>query len=106
MVLREKGRPLLVVVAGDREVDLKRLAAGIGEKRLRMASRHEAESLTGLLTGGISALALLNKGFGVCLDSGASQWEHIYVSAGQRGINLRVPVSDFVALTAARFVEC
>ena len=39
--------------------------------KLRMATQREAESLTGLLVGGISALALLNRGFRVFLDSSA-----------------------------------
>lgn len=105
VVMRDKGKPLLVIVPGDREVDLKQLAAGAAEKRVRMASKKEAESLTGLLTGGISALALLNKGFNVFLHSSAQQWDEIYMSAGQRGVDLRLRVADFVALTGARFVD-
>lgn len=106
VVMRDKGKPLLVVVPGDREVDLKQLAAGVGEKRVRMATKKEAESLTGLLTGGISALALLNKGFGVFLHDSAQQWDEIYMSAGQRGVNMRLRVADFIAVTGARFVHC
>ncbi len=106
VVLRDKGKPLLVVVPGDREVDLKQLAASVGEKRVRMASKKEAESLTGLLTGGISALALLNKGFGVFLHDSAQQWDEIYMSAGQRGVNMRLKVADFVAVTGARMIAC
>src|SRR3712207_5622056 len=53
----ERGkRPLLVIVPGDREVDLKRLAAGLGEKKVRVAPQREAEALTKLQVGGISAL--------------------------------------------------
>jgi len=51
-----KAKPLLVIVGGDREVDLKKLAAAAGEKKLAMATQREAESLTGLQVGGISAL--------------------------------------------------
>lgn len=106
VVMRDKGKPLLVVVPGDREVDLKQLAAGVGEKRVRMATKKEAESLTGLLTGGISALALLNKGFGIFLHDSAQQWDEIYMSAGQRGVNMRLKVADFIKVTGARFVHC
>jgi Cys-tRNA(Pro)/Cys-tRNA(Cys) deacylase len=106
VVMREKGKPLLVVVPGGREIDLKQLAAGVGEKRVRMASKKEAESLTGLLTGGISSLALLNKGFGIFLHESAKQWDEIYMSAGQRGVNLRLRVEDFMKVTGAKFVAC
>lgn len=47
-----EGVPLLAIVPGDRELDLKKLARASGEKRLRMASQREAESLTRLRVGG------------------------------------------------------
>jgi Cys-tRNA(Pro)/Cys-tRNA(Cys) deacylase len=55
--------------------------------------------------GGISALALLNRGFEVCLDRSALAHSHIHVSAGQRGVNLRLPVADLRGLTKARLVD-
>ena len=109
VVLREERgkRPLLVIVPADREVDLKRLAAGIGEKKLRVAPQREAEDLTKLQVGGISALALINKGFDVVLDRAAEGYAEagIYVSAGQRGLNVRIKPRDLVTLTGARTLE-
>lgn len=102
VVLRERGRPILAVVPSDRELDLKRTASAAGDKRLRMATQREAESTTGLLVGGISALALLERGFDVLLDVAAQQWDELYVSAGQRGANVRLRVADYVSLTGAR----
>jgi Cys-tRNA(Pro)/Cys-tRNA(Cys) deacylase len=109
VVLREQRgtRPLLVIVPGDAEVDLKRLAAGLGEKKLRVAPQREAESLTRLQVGGISALALINRGFDVVLDRSAESYaeDGIYVSGGQRGLNIRVRPADLIALTGARLLE-
>lgn len=106
VVLREprSGRPMLVIVPGDREVDLKRLAAEVGEKKLRVASQREAEALTKLQVGGISALALINRGFDVYLDHLAEQFarDGIYVSAGQRGLNVRLLPADLLRLTGGR----
>jgi len=98
-----KGRPLLVMVPGGRELDLKVLGQqpGVDEKRLRMATKREAESLTGLLTGGISPLALLQKGFRIYIDRSALALERIFLSAGQRGINLRVATADLLKVTGA-----
>jgi Cys-tRNA(Pro)/Cys-tRNA(Cys) deacylase len=101
VVLRDRGRPLLAIIPSDRELDLKRIAAAAGEKRVRMATQREAEAKTGLLVGGISALALLDKGFDVFLDEAARQFDELYVSAGQRGINLRLRVDDLLAVTKA-----
>ncbi|MCS7259561.1 MAG: aminoacyl-tRNA deacylase [Anaerolineae bacterium] len=104
VVLRPQGRPLLVMVAGDRELDLKRVAAAVGEKKVRMATQRKAEALTGLQVGGISALALLDRPFDVCIDRAAQALSHIVVSAGKRGMNVRVAVDDLVRLTRARVI--
>jgi len=107
VVLREAKdkKPLLVMCPAGRELDLKALAASLGEKKLKMAAQREAETLTGLQVGGISALALLNRGFEICLSSAAVDLPYIHISAGQRGANLRLGVADLRALTNARLVE-
>ena len=103
VVTREKPKkPLLVVVPGPNQVDLKALAAFLGEKKVFLPTEREAESLTGLQAGGISPLALLNKGFQVVLDSSAQEQAEIHISGGQRGLNLRIPVEAFLRLTNAR----
>ena len=96
-----RGKPLLALVAGDTEVDLKMLAKAVGEKKLSLPTQKEAERLTGLQAGGISPLALLNKGFEVVIDERATQFEEIYISAGQRGLNIRLPLLAFVNFTKA-----
>lgn len=96
-----KGRPLLAIVPGDGELDLKKLAEAADEKKLRMATQKEAESLTGLLVGGISALALLNKGFRVFLDASANSHATILVNGGQRGINVQLAPKDLVTVVNA-----
>jgi Cys-tRNA(Pro)/Cys-tRNA(Cys) deacylase len=101
------GRPMLVLVPGDSELDLKHLGTQpeVGEKRLRMATQREAESLTGLLVGGISPLALLQKNFRIFIDRTALDYDRIYLSAGQRGINLNVPTADLLRVTGAKPVH-
>jgi Cys-tRNA(Pro)/Cys-tRNA(Cys) deacylase len=106
VVIRKRGKPLLVMVAGDQELDLKQLAKAIGEKKLRMATYKEAESLTGLEVGGISALSLLNRGFDVYIDRAATKLERVLVSAGCRGINLRMTVEDLIHVTKAKVIQC
>jgi Cys-tRNA(Pro)/Cys-tRNA(Cys) deacylase len=105
VAITDERNPILVLVPSNHELDLKRCAAAVGVKRLRMATRKEAESKTGLLAGGISALALLNKPFPIYLDHHAILWDDIWVSAGQRGINLRIAVDDLLAVTNATMIE-
>ncbi len=103
VVKREgKGKPILAIVQGTSEVDLKRLAKALGEKKLYLATEHEAEQITGLQAGGISPLALINQGFQVVLDSSAESFQEIHISGGQRGLNIRLPVDAFVLLVKAQ----
>ena len=103
VVTREgKGKPILAVVPGSAEVDLKSLAKALGEKKLHLPTEREAEQLTGLQVGGISPLALINKGFQVVLDSSAGKYQEIHISGGQRGLNIRLPVEALISLTHAR----
>lgn len=104
VVTCEKPRkPLLVVVPGNAVVDLKLVAAAMGEKKVSLPTEREAEALTGLQAGGISPLALINKGFGVLIDASAQYYAEIHVSGGQRGLNIKLPVDDLAKLTNARF---
>lgn len=106
VVLREaKGKPILAVVPGDREVDLKALAKAVGEKKVRLPTQREAEQLTGLQAGGISPLALIQRGFQTVIDESARSQGEIYISGGQRGLNIRLPVSALASLTNARLAE-
>ena len=96
------GKPILAVVPGTARVDPKALAKAVGEKKVRLATQKEAERLTGLQVGGISPLALLNRGFQVWLDERALAFDEIHVSGGQRGLNIRLRVKDLIALCRAR----
>ena len=100
-----RGKPILAVVPGNCEVDLKKLAKSLGEKKVFMATQKDAEMLTQLQTGGISPLALINRGFQVVIDQSASKYGEIHVSAGLRGMNIRLHVNDLVKLTNAKLVK-
>jgi Cys-tRNA(Pro)/Cys-tRNA(Cys) deacylase len=106
VVTREgKGKPVLAVVPGSHEVDLKALARALGEKKLHLPTEREAERLTGLQAGGISPLALIQRGFQVVLDSAAQTLEVMHISGGQRGLNIRLAPADLVKLANARYAE-
>ena len=106
VVTRPKpGKLILAVIPGPNRVDLKLLAAALNEKKVSLPTEREAEQLTGLQAGGISPLALLNKGFQVVIDASAQNLAEVHVSGGQRGLNVRLPVSALAGLTRARFAE-
>jgi len=105
VITREKKKPVLAVIPAPRTVDLKRLAVFLAEKKVTLPTEREAEALTGLLAGGISPLALIHKGFQVVIDAAAQGYEKIYISGGQRGLDIQLPVTDLANLTNARFGE-
>ena len=74
----------------------------LGVAKLSAARQAQAEQLTGLQTGGISPLALIGKGLDVVVDASAEEFATMYVSGGQRGLNLSLAPKDLLALTRAR----
>jgi Cys-tRNA(Pro)/Cys-tRNA(Cys) deacylase len=105
VVLADEGRHLLIMVPGDRELDMRLVARAVGAKHARMAPQHEAERLTGLKVGGISPLALLDRHFEIYLDASGEGLDELYINGGQRGINLRLRVADLLAVTGARVIQ-
>ena len=104
VITRQKpGKPILAVIPGTGQADLKLIAAALGEKKVNLPTEKEAEALTGLQAGGISPLALINKGFQVFIDSSAKKATEIHISGGQRGMNLALSPDDLAVLTHARF---
>ncbi len=105
VVVRPPKKPLLCVVPGSGEVDLKAVAEAVNEKKVHLPTQAEAEVLTGLQAGGISPLALLNKGFTVLIDRSAQSLPALHISGGQRGLNIKLAVSDLIKLTNGRFAR-
>ncbi|MDE2750780.1 MAG: aminoacyl-tRNA deacylase [Chloroflexota bacterium] len=98
-------KPVLVMLPSNTTLDLKRLAKAMGRKKAALASHADAEKLTGLQVGGISALALMGKNWDVYLDRRAEAFEHIVISAGQRGLQLRVETAALMRLLGCRRVD-
>jgi Cys-tRNA(Pro)/Cys-tRNA(Cys) deacylase len=88
----------VVPVAG--QLNLKALAQAVGGKRAEMAEPAAAERATGYVTGGISPIGQ-RKRLPVVIDVAALDWQAIYCSAGQRGLQLRLAPADLVRLTSA-----
>ena len=100
-----KGKPILAVVPGISEVDLKLLAKAINEKKLILPTEREAEKITGLQAGGISPLALINRGFEIIIDDSVNRHSEIHISGGQRGVNIRLPVINLIEILRAKVLR-
>jgi len=95
----KKGKAILAVVPATGEVDLKKLSKAAGEKKVGITTLEKAEKLTGLRAGGISSLALMQKGFDVYLDESALGLEEIIISGGQWGLQIALSPDDLIRLT-------
>jgi len=95
------GKPILAVVPGDKEVNLKALAKVVGEKKVITATQKNAEKLTKLQVGGISPLALINRGFEIIIDNSVLDQRTVHISGGELGVNIRLRSQDLVDLTRA-----
>ena len=102
---KARGKPILAVVPGNLDVNLKKLAKAVGEKKVTPATQNEAEKLTGLKTGGISPLALINKGFEIVIHQSLQHAEQIHISGGERGLNLRLSSKDLLELVPAKVAD-
>lgn len=98
-------KPILVMLPANTTLNLKRLAKAVGEKKMALAAHAEAEKLTGLQVGGISALALMQKKWSVYLDRRAEALDHIVISAGQRGVQLRLETGALIELLDCELID-
>jgi Cys-tRNA(Pro)/Cys-tRNA(Cys) deacylase len=97
--------PILACIPANTQLDLKKLATAAEIKGLHMASQREAERLTGLEKGGISPLALLDRGFRVIVDETIVLHERVEISAGKVGVGIIVRADDLLRLLAAQTAD-
>jgi Cys-tRNA(Pro)/Cys-tRNA(Cys) deacylase len=81
--LGEKGYTL-VLLTGDKQISMKRLARVCGVKRAAMADTKTAERLTGYLIGGIGPFGTRHK-LPTIMDKSILGFDKILINAGQRG---------------------
>ena len=94
------GRPMVGIVPVERQLSLKALAKVAFGKRAHMVEAKDAERLTGYVVGGISPFGR-TRNLPVFVDESALDHETIYVSGGQRGIQLEIAPDLLVALSSA-----
>lgn len=95
---------IVCVIPGNCEVDLKALAKASGNKKVEMIPMKDLLSLTGYIRGGCSPVGMKKK-FPTYFHSTAMEFEHIYVSAGVRGLQLKIAPSDLIAFVSGTVAE-
>jgi Cys-tRNA(Pro)/Cys-tRNA(Cys) deacylase len=100
LIVKADGKPACVVLASDREVSMKKLAAALGAKACEMAPPADAERITGYRVGGVSPFGQ-KKRLPTVIDAAAAALGQAYVNGGQRGLQTRLSPQDLVRVLDA-----
>jgi Cys-tRNA(Pro)/Cys-tRNA(Cys) deacylase len=89
------------VIQGDKEVDLKVAAKVSGNKKCDLIPMKELLPTTGYIRGGCTPIGM-KKPFPTFIDESCLEFDYIYISAGQRGLQLRLSPTDLIEYTRAK----
>ncbi len=102
LVLRGDRTGIFVcVIPGDQEVNLKKAAKLSGNKSAEMIAMKELLPTTGYIRGGCSPIGL-KKPFPVFIQESCRRHAHIYISAGQRGLQIKISPEDLIGFVSAQ----
>lgn len=100
----DKTGHIVCVVPGDMEVDLKALAKASGNKKVEMIAMKDLLAVTGYIRGGCSPIGM-KKRFPTYFHSTVLNFDHIYVSAGVRGLQIEISPSALIDFVGANVAE-
>ncbi len=101
LVLRgDRNGHFVCVVPGNEEVDLKKAAKISGNKSAEMIHMKELLPTTGYIRGGCSPVGM-KKPFPTYFHESAKNYDFIYVSAGQRGLQLKINPMELIKYVGA-----
>ena len=105
LVTRSDKRNLYVFcIPVAQELDLKKCAAAVGEKKVEMIHVKELLGLIGYIRGGCSPVGMKKK-YPTIFDETAQLFDRIYVSAGQRGVQMIVDPMKLAEYVGADFAD-
>ncbi len=87
-----------------KEIDLKKAAAVTGNKKVELLHVKDLLATTGYVRGGCSPIGMKKK-FPTFIEESALDHEKITVSAGMKGAQLLLNVSDLVKFTEAKVCQ-
>ncbi len=100
----ERGEYLVFCIPVACELDLKKCAAASGSKSASMIHVRDLLSVTGYIRGGCSPVGM-KKHFPTFIDETAELFPEIYVSAGMRGLQMKIKTEDLISFTGARTAD-
>jgi Cys-tRNA(Pro) deacylase len=101
----EHGRPLVVLMHGDRKVSTKNLARQVERKRIEPCTPEVAQRHTGYQVGGTSPFGL-RKAMPVYVERTVLDLDRIFINGGRRGYLVEIAPSVLVQQLGAVAVDC
>ena len=86
------------------ELDLKKAAKAVGDKKIELVAVKELLALTGYIRGGCSPVGMKKK-YPTYFDETCILWDEIAVSAGERGHQMILPPEELANLVGAKMVD-
>lgn len=100
----EKNEIYVFVIPGNFELNLKKAAAASSSKKIEMIKVKEIQQLTGYIRGGCSPVGM-KKLYPTFIDETAQLFPEIFVSAGVRGMQMKLSPQDLSSLINAQFAD-
>lgn len=94
----------VAVVPVSTMLSMKLIAKAAGAKKANMAPQADVERSTGYVLGGVSPLGQ-KKRLKTFIDSSATNFPTMFISAGRRGLEIELAANDLGKLTNAKFVS-
>lgn len=95
---------LVCVLAGNHEVDLKKAAKASGNKKVEMIPMKDLLAVTGYIRGGCTSIGM-KKHFPTYFSEEIVNFDYIYVSAGQRGLQLKINPHDLIKVAKGELAQ-
>src|ERR1044071_1242453 len=100
----EQGKPLIVLMHGDRKVSTKNLARQAGRKSIEPCRPDAAQRHTGYQVGGTSPFGT-RKPLPVYMEKSIAALPAIYINGGRRGLLVKVRTQELVKALQPQLVE-
>lgn len=100
----DKNGYFVCVIPGNEEINLKQIASLSGNKKCDLIPMKNLIALTGYIRGACSPIGM-KKLFPTYIEESCLNFDSIYISAGQRGLQIQLNPQDLIKLLQAKIFK-